>query len=284
MKCFFESCNEASAHAISEHSFGVYFSDKENQNRDMHVHDCCEIFLCLEGRSSFLIDNKVYDINNGDLFVINQFEAHKVSVDVEGRFLRYIMHVHPIFVYSNSFGSADLADCFYGDGKIAKVSLDHNETESLTSLFESMRKTAEYGDDLYKKLKATELLLEVNKYFKKYKGNVSRDTEGGEKALRLAIEYINENFRSELSLEEIAKNSFVSAGQLCKLFNKYCDTTVSKYIISKRITEAKKLLVSGKNVTETAYTCGFNNYAHFIKTFKSIVGVPPGKYKASMEI
>ena len=193
------------------------------------------------------------------------------------------MHVHPIFLYSNSFGSADLSDCFYGERRAAKVSLLPDELNTLVRLFESMRDEGEYGDELYKKLRATELLLNINAYFKKYKRDRQRHSEGGEKALCLAIEYINKNFCSDLSLEDIAKNSFVSAGQLCKLFNKYCDTTVTKYIISKRITEAKKLLAAGKNVTETAYMCGFNNYAHFIKTFKNIVGVPPGKYRVCAE-
>lgn len=54
---------------------------------------------------------------------------------------------------------------------------------------------------------------------------------------------------------------------------------VTKYIVSKRITEAKKLLATEKSVTDTAFMCGFNDYANFIRTFKKAVGVPPGKYK-----
>ena len=67
------------------------------------------------------------------------------------------------------------------------------------------------------------------------------------------------------------------------MFNRYCGTTVTKYIISKRITEAKKLLSNGKSVTETAFASGFNDYANFIRTFKKTVGVPPGKYKSAIK-
>ena len=42
------------------------------------------------------------------------------------------------------------------------------------------------------------------------------------------------------------------------------------------------MLQSGKNVTETAFACGFDDYANFIRVFKNTVGVPPGKYAKSL--
>jgi AraC-like DNA-binding protein len=57
---------------------------------------------------------------------------------------------------------------------------------------------------------------------------------------------------------------------------------VAKYITSRRITEAKKLLSNGKNVTDTAIMCGFEDYANFIHVFKKHVGVTPGKYNVKM--
>ncbi|MBR3862112.1 MAG: AraC family ligand binding domain-containing protein [Clostridia bacterium] len=112
MKCFFETCHEAVAAATQTKSFGIFFSEESNPTQHVHVHDCCEIFLALEGGSTFLVDNKVYDIQNGDLFVINQFEAHKVVASKNGKFTRYILHVHPAFIYANSQGDISLAPCF----------------------------------------------------------------------------------------------------------------------------------------------------------------------------
>ena len=91
------------------------------------------------------------------------------------------------------------------------------------------------------------------------------------------------NDSQELTLDMIAKNTYVSVNQLCRLFTRYCGTTVTKYITSKRITEAKKLLEEGRSVTDTAFMCGFNDYANFIRVFKKTVGVPPGKYKKFSE-
>lgn len=279
MKCFFDVCSEAVNHATETKCFGAFFSDIKNQNQEVHIHECCEIFLCLEGGSSFLIDDKIYDISDGDLFIINQFEAHKVVPDKRDRFLRYILHVHPAFLYANSIGDIRLSDCFYSPEKAAKTSLSPSEVKKMTSLFEALRTEYPYGDEMYKKLRTTEILLETSRLFTIHQKNNS--DESSHRTVQLAIDYINSNYSSELTLETVAKSAFVSPTQLSRLFNRYCGTTVTKYIISKRITEAKKLLAEGKSVTDTAFMCGFNDYANFIRTFKKAVGVPPGKYKAA---
>ena len=280
MKCFFETCHEAVTAATQTKGFGIFFSEESNPTQHVHVHDCCEIFLSLEGGSTFLVDDRVYDIQNGDLFVINQFEAHKVVASKSGKFARYILHVHPAFIYANSQGDVSLAPCFYSANKITKLSPTKAEIARLVALFEDMRCEHEYGDEIYKRLRATEILLEVNRLFATH--GTARVDAFRHKAVQLAIDYINANYASALSLEEVARSAFVSPAQLSRLFNRYCGTTVTKYIAGKRITEAKKMLAEGKSVTDTALSCGFNDYANFIRTFKQAVGVPPGKYRSQI--
>ena len=278
MQCFFETCSEAVEHATQSKSFGVYYSENSEPNLSLHIHECCEIFLCLSGGKSFLIDDKVYDVRSGDLFIINQFEAHKVIPDSDAEFSRYIMHVHPTFLYSVSEGDVDLSECFYhSDGK-NKFSLSKTELTEFCQLFESLKKDSPYGDNIYKKLRATEILLAVNRVSETHSERIPQIKK--HKTVQLAIDYINTNYSQELTLDMIAKNTYVSVNQLCRLFNKYCGTTVTKYITGKRITEAKKLLEEGKSITDTAFMCGFNDYANFIRVFKKTVGVPPGKYKS----
>jgi len=281
MRCFFDTCTEAIDFAMDTKGFGAFFSEEKNQNQEVHVHECCEIFLCLEGGRSFLIDDMVYDINDGDLFIINQFEAHKVVPSDHYKFSRYILHIHPSFLYSNSFGDINLADCFYSSQKITKLSLADEEKEKLLSFFKALGNSYSYGDEIHKKIHVTEILLEINRLFSEHSKNSS--IKFSHRTIQFAVDYINNNFASPINIETIAKNCFVSPTQLSRLFNRYCGTTVTKYIISKRITEAKKLLSSGKSVTETAFMCGFNDYANFIRTFKKAVGIPPGKYKSNIE-
>ena len=277
MKCVFGKCTEAVEYTTLTKRFGVYASEIKNPNLEVHVHECCEIFLCIKGGKSFLIDNQLYNISDGDLFVINQFEAHKVVADDSDKFVRYILHVHPSFLYANSYGNVNLTDIFYSSDKITKVSLSEEDVKKLTDLFSKLDCDYPYGDDMYKKLRACEILLETARLFSTH---ITKAQDGfSHKTVQLAIDYINSNYAYNLTAEDVAANAFISPTQLSRLFNRYCGTTVTKYIVSKRITEAKKLLLSGNSVTDTAFMCGFNDYANFIRTFKKAVGVPPGKYR-----
>ena len=98
------------------------------------------------------------------------------------------------------------------------------------------------------------------------------------------MKYIDEHFKENIMLKDIAKNSYISVTHLCRLFKNNLGTTASKYITSKRISEAKKMLRKGKNVSEAAYECGFNDYSNFIRVFSSHVGISPGKYGKTFEL
>lgn len=279
MNYFFTKCSDAVKHATKTESFGAFYSNEKNPTRAVHVHECCEIFLCIEGGSHFLVDNRVYDANDGDLFVVNQFEAHKVVAGRGEKFSRYILHVHPSFLYSSSFGDFNPANCFYSPNKATRVSLSQQEREHMVALFEELRTDFPYADDAYKRLRALEIILAACAHLSR--GHGASAENAMPKSLSVAIEYINENYSKDLTVETVARSAFVSPAQLSRLFKRYCGTTPTRYVIGKRITEAKKMLSEGKSVTETAFMCGFNDYANFIRAFKSAVGTPPGKYKVS---
>ena len=187
------------------------------------------------------------------------------------------MQVHPEFLYAQSTEKTNLSHCFYtrGKGVSHKVHLSPGELSEYINKINRLSEKTQFGDDIIKTLTATELLVMINSAFSL---QTSAEKTVGSEAIKKAIDYINENFSQPLSLEKIAGNSYVSVNQLCRLFNKYCGTTVTKYITSCRITQAKKLLASGKNVTDTAIECGFEDYANFIRVFKKHVGMTPGKY------
>lgn len=281
MQCVFDKCYDAVKCANDNKSFGFYYSEKQNPDLSIHIHDCCEVLLCLSGGKNFLINDKVYDVNDGDVFIINQFEAHKITFEAQEMFCRYVMQVHPEFLYSQSSAKTNLAHCFFSRGPefSHKINLTEEERKAFVKYVERLKNEAEFGDDIIKNITATQILILINTAFISQTG--AGKTAGSE-AIKKAIGYINENFSQQLSLSMIAQNSYISVNQLCRLFNKYCGTTVSKYITSRRITEAKKLLSSGKNVTDTALLCGFEDYANFIRVFKKHVGVTPGKYSASL--
>jgi AraC-like DNA-binding protein len=78
-----------------------------------------------------------------------------------------------------------------------------------------------------------------------------------------------DNFQYNLGIEEFA----VSCGRILSVFkrdfNKKFKTTPYKWLKSKRLKYAQTLLLeSNMNVNQICYESGFNNYSHFIKSFR----------------
>lgn len=281
MPYIFKHCNDAVNCATQNRKFAFNYSDIQSPDQNIHIHDTCEVLFCIEGGENFLINDKVYAVEDGDVFVINQFEAHKITSNPEKQFRRYIMQVHPEFLYSNSTDKTNLSKCFYtrGNNISNKITLPKSQLTKISEIIDGMNEINEYGEDVIRNMAAIEILVLLNAAFSL---KTTEENDSGSGTIKAAIEFINKNFDKPLLLEDIAKNSYVSVNQLCRLFNKYCGTTVAKYITSRRITEAKKLLSSGKNVTDTAMLCGFDDYANFIRVFKKHVGITPGKYSLTV--
>lgn len=280
MNIFFDKCSDAVERASEYKTYSVFYSEINNPNLNIHTHDCCEILLCTKGGKNFLIDDKIYKVHNGDMFILNQFEAHKITFEPDCAVERYVLQIHPDFIFSASTPETDLSRCFYTrNGSTSnRLSLSEEELHRVVSLFERLRENHRYGDDVIKNAVMCELLAVVNILFI---NNHPVEELPQNIQLKNAILYINEHLSEELSLEKIAKSAFISVNQLSRIFKLSLGTTVNKYIVGKRISQAKKCLNSGMSVSDTAYECGFKDYSNFIRTFSQSVGISPGKYKNS---
>jgi len=281
MEVLFSKCTKAIERANQTGSYGCFFSKNHDANENIHLHECCEILFCLSGGKIFFIDERIYEVEDGDIFILNQFESHKITSDENKEFKRYVLQIHPSFIYDSSTSETDLSRCFYirGDNVSHKLSLSLNEREKMLHIFGKLANSYEFGDDILKNIAAIEILTNVNKLFSDKNRDFTYHSNYKNNTLVTALKYINSNFSSELSLDVVSKNCFISVNELCRLFKNHMGTTVTKYIQSRRITEAKKILRSGASVSEAQEKCGFLDYASFIRAFKRTVGMSPGQYK-----
>ncbi len=92
---------------------------------------------------------------------------------------------------------------------------------------------------------------------------------------------IDENFASPaFSIEQLCRDVSISHAHLLRLFKNAYGVTLVKYIIKKRLELACELLqTSDLSVSSVAYSCGFSDEIHFMKTFKKEIGVSALKYK-----
>ncbi|MCD7901554.1 MAG: AraC family transcriptional regulator [Bacteroides sp.] len=92
------------------------------------------------------------------------------------------------------------------------------------------------------------------------------------------LEFMNENYMYELSMEEIASYTGRSLATFKRDFSKISDVTPQKWLINKRLQVAHdKLINENKKVSDVYVEVGFKNLSHFYAAFKKQYGYSPRK-------
>lgn len=105
--------------------------------------------------------------------------------------------------------------------------------------------------------------------------NVYLDAE-----METAMQYFNDNYNTEINVEEYAASRGMSVSWFIRNFKQYADTTPMQYIVSIRITNAQMLLeTTDYNVTEIGNIVGYDNPLYFSRIFKKQKGVSPSEYR-----
>ncbi len=92
--------------------------------------------------------------------------------------------------------------------------------------------------------------------------------------------YINENYRSELSLEVLRSHFFCSRATVINAFQKRYGIGISRYVTTVRIGHARELLMySRRSIKEIALDCGFSDQNYFSKVFLKETGKTPTQFR-----
>ncbi len=100
------------------------------------------------------------------------------------------------------------------------------------------------------------------------------------KPIRKAKEYMKDNFKHPITLEEISKMVGFNPTYFSSLFKKETGMNFLEYLIDIRIEKAKELLKeTDKSVSSIAFEVGYSDLKHFSKLFKKLTGLKPSEYR-----
>lgn len=100
-----------------------------------------------------------------------------------------------------------------------------------------------------------------------------RNTSG---AVKMAIDYIEQNYNREISLDDVAKYVGVTPQHFSKIFKQETGTNYVDWITELRLEQAKQLLIESKHtMKEICFLVGYKDPNYFSRIFKKMVGMPP---------
>ncbi len=94
--------------------------------------------------------------------------------------------------------------------------------------------------------------------------------------MRRVLDHLIENFREEITLNELVRMSGRSQATFCRHFAALTGRTATAYLNAIRIEEVRRQLAETRDsVTAIAFAAGFNNLAHFHARFRRACGCTP---------
>ena len=95
----------------------------------------------------------------------------------------------------------------------------------------------------------------------------------------MAINYIIQNYSSNITVKNVAKFVGFERKYFCRIFTQKTGIPPSRYIINTRMNAAAELIKSTDlSVSEIAYSVGYNDLSTFSKSFKQVYKKSPLKY------
>jgi AraC family transcriptional regulator len=111
--------------------------------------------------------------------------------------------------------------------------------------------------------------------------NIIRDRSSARpRWLGLLLDYLDDTFEQEWSLQNTAAEMGVHPVYLCRTFSEHFGCTLGEYIRKQRVLRGWQLLAIGDStVAEIASQSGFADQSHFARAFRNHFGITPGEWR-----
>ncbi len=274
------SYNELKTHGREDFPFEIYRVNNRHPDYTMnyHWHTDIEIIRVTRGTLHLTVDDNTYTLHSGDIVFINSEALHSAVP----KYCSYeCLCFNLAFLKNGNHVCDEFIDKLLSHQIfLAEQPADTEIIEHCHQIFKDF--IPEKPGFVFKIVGRIQMLLgflQEKQCYTSLPSSLMHDTKKF-KALKAALELIQENYAEEITLADMASVAGLSQQYFCKFFKDMTQLTPVQYLMQYRIEQAtKKLIASNLSITQIATLCGFNNVSYFIKTFKSMRGIPPAEYR-----
>ncbi|WP_172840438.1 AraC family transcriptional regulator [Virgibacillus phasianinus] len=255
---------------------------------DYHSHQEYEIYFFHAGSCRYLIHNQIYDLEPGDILLMDGMTLHKPNVQPNSEYVRSTIHFSPQWIAGvlKEMGGMHLLDAFQ---KLHHCLIRTNESQESKQLEEIIRRLQEVKrsftlNDSFAETEMKVLLLQVlvsvNRLGQMDSRKLPNKAEKAEHAEDIAA-YIQSNYMHKLTLDSISEALNLSKSYVSHLFKEMTGFTVLEYLMGCRLTQVKYLLEMepDKALKEVASESGFESVSHFSRYFREKVGMTASEFR-----
>lgn len=254
----------------------------QSANFASHWHTAVEIIMPLEGNYVANILSETHVLEPGDIFIIPAGTIHSLEAPRQGSRLIYIFELNllsqlPGYNYIQSLLSQPI-----------RITYDDDPDFYVTQAHLILQLAEHYwGQSVTKEMNLYACLLSFfAKLGEKNIGTVptyvgiSAKNSSVVSQLSMVLDYIDEHYSENITLEQAAQIAGFSKFYFTRLFKDYTNHTFYEYLTEKRIRAAEQMLLIPKlPVTDVSIQAGFSSLSSFNRTFKRNKGCSPTEYR-----
>ena len=242
-----------------------------------HSHDYFQMILVLAGEGEITINSVVNQAQVNQLYIIHPDEKHKITSSENKP-----LHLSELKFRCNN--------TFTGETISTLTPFIENASSGLYQLFLMILEEIENQNAYFSEV--------INLVFTQIIYFLLRNTRGDDyhsldfsgqvkynekvvniQPVRDVIEYINNNYQKDLTLNELAKIACFSRVYFCALFKETCGISPMHYLLRKRLENSQRLLYTEQSISVIASQVGFSSVHYFSKIFKEKFGISPSKFR-----
>jgi AraC-like DNA-binding protein len=247
----------------------------------LHHHDFYECYLYMSGDVTYLIEGISYNLQLGDIVLINTRELHQAIVNsMKIPYERIVLWINKSFLQGLSTPEIDLTLCFESLAKKNVIRADIENQQNIKTLLNKLLSLENYkvpGKTLLYKAYIIELAIYLNNLAFNDKSHLDITVQKNH-LIEGIIEYINNHIDEDITLDELSKESYLSKFHLSREFSKHTGTTIHRYIVQKKLILAKELILKDYPINSVYKQAGFGDYSNFFRSFKNEYGVTPKQF------
>lgn len=272
--------NERSSHIFEPGGFPELFyagniSNEPEWSFGPHSHDdLSEIIYISDGEGEYIIDGQYYKASKGDLLIYNKNVIHEEKSNPK----------NPIKTYFCGLGNLHINGLPTGfiipGNRIPVIHTDqysYKVENYISNIFEEC-KSQVVGYDIVCQNLLVSLIILIYRMI-----NIREESPNEKSAGSVGMKikgYLDENYTRDISLRDIAGTLYISQDYISHIFKSEIGKSPIRYLITRRIGEAKKLLLTtDKTIHEIAASVGYDNPNYFMILFKKVTGTSPGVFR-----
>lgn len=285
-----DTLRETAIHGSPDYPFKYYLENIKDFDLgcvDWHWHTEVEFVYIRDGSATFNIGADRMVLSEGMGLFINSSIVHRFESDsdciipnivfspeliAEKDSLLFKKYIEPVISSSESYLMLE------PENPEGRVCID-----LLNEVFD------EQNNDNVDELRTVSLLMELWRHIYllsvREKGSVPVSSKSNQARLQIMMQFIYDNFRQNLTLNDIAGSVSISPSSALLIFRNYIHTTPVLYLIEYRLKYAASLLATTEmKIEAVADETGFNSCEYFCRKFKQLYNATPTEYRNTHKI